>query len=61
MDCDLNHPAERKPYESPRLATISLRPEEAVLGHCKTLNSGGSLGSSCNPFGFGQCANSAGS
>lgn len=30
----------RKPYEPPRLTTISLRPEEAVLGHCKI--SGGS-------------------
>jgi len=26
---------QRKPYEPPRLASISLRPEEAVLGHCK--------------------------
>jgi hypothetical protein len=25
----------RKAYESPRLVAISLRPEEAVLGHCK--------------------------
>jgi hypothetical protein len=25
----------KKPYEPPRLTTISLRPEEAVLGHCK--------------------------
>jgi hypothetical protein len=30
----------RKPYESPKLVVISLRPEEAVLGHCKI--SGGS-------------------
>lgn len=30
----------RKPYEPPALAVISLRPEEAVLGNCKT--SGGS-------------------
>lgn len=26
-----------KQYEPPRLTTISLRPEEAVLGHCKIL------------------------
>ena len=25
----------RKIYESPKLVVISLRPEEAVLGHCK--------------------------
>ena len=30
----------KKPYESPQLVAISLRPEEAVLGHCKI--SGGS-------------------
>jgi hypothetical protein len=30
----------RKPYEPPMLAVVSLRPEEAVLGHCKI--SGGS-------------------
>jgi hypothetical protein len=29
----------KKPYETPRLTTISLRPEEAVLGHCKTTGS----------------------
>jgi hypothetical protein len=26
----------KKAYEPPRLATINLRPEEAVLGACKT-------------------------
>lgn len=30
----------RKPYEPPMLIVVSLRPEEAVLGHCKI--SGGS-------------------
>jgi len=30
----------KKRYESPQLSQISLRPEEAVLGHCKM--SGGS-------------------
>jgi len=51
----------KKTYESPQLTTVSLRPEEAVLGHCKTFNSGGQLGNSCNFLGFGQCASSAGS
>jgi hypothetical protein len=43
---------DKKRYEPPRLATISLRPEEAVLGHCKTLNAGGGPGSpsACFPF-----------
>jgi hypothetical protein len=39
----------KKMYEPPRLATISLRPEEAVLGACKSL--GGSNG------GNGACTN----
>jgi hypothetical protein len=40
-------------YEPPRLATISLRPEEAVLGHCKTASGGGnSTPGSCFPFGI---------
>jgi hypothetical protein len=34
----------KKPYESPKLTTISLRPEEAVLGHCKVSGSGGPSG-----------------
>jgi len=29
----------KKPYEPPKVTTISLRPEEAVLGHCKTSGS----------------------
>lgn len=34
----------KKQYEPPRLATISLRPEEAVLGHCKVAGGGGPAG-----------------
>ena len=34
-------------YEPPRMATISLRPEEAVLVHCKISGSGGPVLSSC--------------
>jgi hypothetical protein len=49
----------KKPYETPRLTTISLRPEEAVLGHCKT-PSGGTGGNVCNFF-FAPCAQSVGS
>lgn len=37
----------RKPYEPPQLTAISLRPEEAVLGHCKISGSGGPVSSSC--------------
>jgi hypothetical protein len=31
----------KKPYQPPRLTTISLRPEEAVLGHCKVAGGSG--------------------
>jgi hypothetical protein len=42
----------KKTYEPPRLTTISLRPEEAVLGHCKTLSGGGNLSAfGCTPIG----------
>jgi hypothetical protein len=36
MNQGLNQADEKKPYDPPQLKTISLRPEEAVLGHCKT-------------------------
>jgi hypothetical protein len=51
MNRELNQVNNRKSYEPPRLTTISLRPEEAVLVHCKTQSG---LGSS-----FGGCAPSA--
>ena len=31
----------KTPYEPPRLTVINLRPEEAVLGHCKSTTSSG--------------------
>jgi hypothetical protein len=37
----------KKQYEPPRLTTISLRPEEAVLGHCKMAGVSGSVGAAC--------------
>jgi len=37
----------RKAYERPLLTAISLRPEEAVLGHCKISGTGGPVSSSC--------------
>jgi hypothetical protein len=44
LDCKI-----AKPYEKPMLLRVSLRPEEAVLGHCKVTSSGGpaSSGGSC--------------
>jgi hypothetical protein len=37
----------KQKYEPPRVVTISLRPEEAVLGHCKIAGSAGPGTSSC--------------
>ena len=38
---------EKKAYEAPKVKVISLRPEEAVLGHCKNLSSAGPVSGSC--------------
>lgn len=40
----------KKPYETPKLTTISLRPEEAVLGACKTTSGTDQCGSPCASF-----------
>lgn len=37
----------KKPYEKPTIAKVPLRPEEAVLGFCKTSTSFGPLQGSC--------------
>jgi hypothetical protein len=41
MHRESNQADDKRPYEPPQLTTISLRPEEAVLGHCKVLGQGG--------------------
>jgi hypothetical protein len=55
MNCESNQADGKKPYEPPRLAAISLRPEEAVLGHCKTSSSGGSVQTTCT-IPLGPCS-----
>jgi hypothetical protein len=40
-------PHDEKPYEAPKVVRISLRPEEAVLGNCKTSSSAGPVAGSC--------------
>ena len=35
----------KKNYEPPKVTMISLRPEEAVLGHCKSASISGPSGS----------------
>jgi hypothetical protein len=52
MDRELNQADGRKLYEAPRLVTISLRPEEAVLGHCKISGGAGPVNASCQPVGL---------
>jgi hypothetical protein len=47
MNQEPNQLEARKKYEPPRLVTINLRPEEAVLGHCKIAGSGGPIASTC--------------
>jgi hypothetical protein len=46
---EANHPEnkDRKPYETPKIVRVSLRPDEAVLGHCKIPGSAGPGNSSC--------------
>jgi len=58
MDPEKKEASEKANYEPPRLTVISLRPEEAVLGHCKSTSTGGpAQSSSCFPF----CGSSIGS
>ena len=44
---ELNHADEKKTYEPPVLTTISLRPEEAILGHCKSPGMGSGMIGTC--------------
>ena len=37
----------KAPYQSPQVVRVSLRPEEAVLGHCKVAGSAGPVSASC--------------
>lgn len=56
---DENGNHQKKQYEAPRVTMISLRPEEAVLGNCKSasgahagpVSSTCSSGVSCNSIG----------
>ncbi len=50
MDSNQKRAESKKTYEPPRLATISLRPEEAVLGHCKTSSGTDQCGTPCASF-----------
>jgi hypothetical protein len=52
MNRELNQGDGKKTYAPPHLTVISLRPEEAVLGHCKMSGSAGLSGPGCQPIGF---------
>jgi hypothetical protein len=45
----------KRTYDSPKVTMISLRPEEAVLGHCKTATTAGPVQSGCHLAGMGNC------
>ena len=38
----------KAPYQPPTVVRVSLRPEEAVLGHCKITGSAGPASAGCN-------------
>ena len=40
-------PLPKAPYEPPKVIAVSLRPEEAVLGHCKVAGVAGPVSGSC--------------
>ncbi|HEY4977522.1 MAG TPA: hypothetical protein VII25_00015 [Candidatus Acidoferrum sp.] len=39
-------------YQAPQVVRVSLRPEEAVLGHCKVSGSAGAASASCHSVVF---------
>jgi len=41
----------KKTYEPPKVTVISLRPEEAVLGNCKSATHAGPVSSACTNVG----------
>ena len=45
---DERSPQKKKKYEPPAITVISLRPEEAVLGNCKSASIGGPVQSLCS-------------
>jgi hypothetical protein len=47
------HTEEKKPYEKPVVRRFPLRPEEAVLGFCKSASAAGASGGNC--FITGPC------
>lgn len=46
-DKNLPEADEKAAYEAPKVIRVSLRPEEAVLGHCKITGHAGPVSGSC--------------
>ncbi len=46
----------KKPYMKPEVTQVSLRPDEAVLGGCKTSSTSGPVSSTCTQFHCSQNA-----
>ena len=45
---DQNTKATKGTYKAPEVVRVSLRPEEAVLGHCKVTGSAGAASAGCH-------------
>jgi hypothetical protein len=46
-DQNAKNEAGKPAYEPPKVIRVSLRPEEAVLGHCKIVGHAGPVSGSC--------------
>jgi hypothetical protein len=51
MNPESENTPQRKPYEKPALHEVALRPEEAVLGSCKTMGVAGPAEADCTALG----------
>jgi hypothetical protein len=49
-----NSPRGSKPYEARKIIRVSLRPDEAVFGHCKVPSSAGPAATGCS-IALGGC------
>jgi len=47
-DTNKRSPGEKKPYAPPEIQEVPLRPDEAVLGGCKTNSKSGSTQVNCS-------------
>jgi hypothetical protein len=54
QDMQLRKQDTKGAYEPPKVIRVSLRPEEAVLGHCKVTGAAGPVATSCKSL-LGAC------